>query len=106
MRGWASNGEVTTRTVYGPHPYSERALGMDALYALDFAGMSPMDRTEAQSATNGTRATGDLGPLQRFNNVPAGTPGRIPAQPAHLPSTAGTAGTVNPILDLIANTHP
>lgn len=105
-RGWRSNGVVTTRTVYGPHPYSEAALGMDALYAADFAGLSPMDRREDNSATNGTRATGDLGPLQRFNNLPAGTPGRIPVQPARLPATTGNAGAVNPILDLIGNTNP
>lgn len=106
MRGWKSNAHTTTVVAYGPHPWSEAELGIDALYALDISGNSPMDRGEDNSAVNGTRAMGDLGPLQHFNNIPAGTTGRIPLQGSALPTSSGGATSANPILDLIGNTNP
>lgn len=106
QRGWGSNAHLTTTTVYGPHPWSERELGIDTVYSLDISGQSPMDRREDNSPNNGSRAMGDLGPLQRFNNIVAGTTGRIPVQPSSLPTSNGGATSANPILDLIANTNP
>lgn len=104
MRGWRSNARQTTTTVFGPHPWSEFELGVDALYALDIDGEGAMNRSEAQSATNGTRFMGDLGPLQAFRNIPAPANGNIPVKLTSLPSSSGQSTSPNPILDLIGNT--
>jgi len=105
MRGWKGNGRQTTVTTYrAPHPWSVLALTMDRLFAADYAAESSMDRREIDSAVNGSRFMGDLGPLQTFEQVAAPSLNHIPVQPSHLPGTSGTPSTGNPILDLIANT--
>jgi hypothetical protein len=104
VRGWKANGQQTTRTVYGPHPWSEMELGVDALYGLGMSGENGMNRTEAQSATNSTRFMGDLGALQPFNNIPAPSGGHVPVKQAGLPSAGGQGTSPNPVLDLIGNT--
>lgn len=101
MAGWRSNAQQTTKTVYGPHPWSEFMLGIDALFGLGMGGENGMNRSEAQAATNSTRFMGDLGPLQHFTQIPAGTLAPPPVKQSSLPSSSGTASSPNPILDLL-----
>lgn len=103
MNGWGSTAQRVVRTVFGPHPVRV-AESVDALYGLGLDGASPMRRTERQSAVNGTRFTGDLGPLQTFNRVFGFQAQMIRTGRAQLPTANGGSATASSMLDLLGAT--
>jgi hypothetical protein len=103
MRGWRAAPVAVTQLVWGPHPV-QISQPIDALYGLDLGGADPMHRREDQSAYNGTRYNGDLGPIQHFGRTYS-----LPLEMARvgagsLPSAQGSAASSTPMLDLLGAT--
>ena len=86
------------------HPVSvARSESLFALFGLDLAGRTPMRRDLEQSAFNGTRFAGDLGPLQTFTRVfGSGNVARL--APKSLPSAEGNSVQTSSVLGSIGST--
>jgi hypothetical protein len=103
MRGWGAQAQRVVRTVWGPHPV-RISDQIDPLYGLSLDGMTPMRRPELQSAVNGSRFTGDLGPLQTFGRVFGFSPDMVRSGRASLPTANGGSATASSMLDLLGAT--
>lgn len=108
IAGWRAQPQTVARTVWGPHPV-QIARWLERVFAIDVEG-SPLDvmrRGEDNSATNGTRFMGDLGPLQSFGRIYGlrMSMARVGASNGRLPTAQGGAASPNSALvDLLGRT--
>jgi len=105
MGGWRAAPTQQTVTVWGMHPVQvAREESIDRLYALNLSGATNMRRDQSQSAFNGTRFSGDLGPLQSFLRVYGFQPAGIRMQPKSLPTAEGASAGGSSLLGSIGAT--
>jgi len=106
VAGWRAQPITVARTVWGPHPV-QIARWLERVFAIDIEGSpaDPMVRGEDNSATNGTRFMGDLGPLQSFGRIYGLNMAMARVGRQSLPSANGGQTTPNQALvDLLGRT--
>lgn len=103
MRGWRAKARTETVAVWDVHPVRV-ASWLEPLFALGMNGSDRSRRGEAQSAVNGTRFNGGLGPLQSFGRVYGFSPAAVRVIPNAMPSANGGQASGNPLLDLLGAT--
>jgi hypothetical protein len=104
MRGWRAKPRQEVIAVWDVHPVRV-ASWLEPLFALGMNGDDASRRGEAQSATNGTRFNGGLGPLQTFGRVYGFSPAAVRVPGPSMPSANGGQPASNTaLLDLLGAT--